>query len=392
MNIVIITYDRYPEGDAGSVREHAIAKLMKELEHNVFIIGMGTDDYKKENQFDNVSYISIRREFKNKLEKVKNYLLYKNRLKKALNEYNENHIINAILVVDVPFNAFFMIKSFAMKNKVKLIHDSVEWYSPSQFKFGVFSISFLKKELCNRFLINKKFNVIAISDYLYKHFSNKNINVIKIPVILDVKNMIYTTKTSNDKLTFLYAGSPGKKDYLEQIIEGILSLSDETLSQIEFKIIGITIEQLNKQLKVDSVALEKLNKCITFMGRIPRIKVIENIMQADYTILLRSEKYRYAKAGFPTKVVESLSCGTPVILNITSDLRNYIKDMQQGIIVKDCTANSFAQAIEKALTISNEQRELMRQESRKCAEQFFDYRNYKELLGNLLDRNLSEKS
>jgi hypothetical protein len=70
------------------------------------------------------------------------------------------------------------------------------------------------------------------------------------------------------------------------------------------------------------------------MGRIPRPQVLEELSKADFTVLMRSEEQRYAKAGFPTKFVESLATATPVIANSTSDLGMYLKDGENGYVVK----------------------------------------------------------
>ena len=40
MKIVIITGNNYPCGDAGAVRQHAMAKLLMDMGHDVFVIDM----------------------------------------------------------------------------------------------------------------------------------------------------------------------------------------------------------------------------------------------------------------------------------------------------------------------------------------------------------------
>ena len=61
---------------------------------------------------------------------LENYFRFKQRLKKFITQhYNENKI-DAILVGGIPLNALFFIKRFAKKNRINLIHNSVEWYSP----------------------------------------------------------------------------------------------------------------------------------------------------------------------------------------------------------------------------------------------------------------------
>ncbi len=42
MKIVIITGNNYPCGDAGAVRQHAMAKLLMDMGHDVFVVGYGS--------------------------------------------------------------------------------------------------------------------------------------------------------------------------------------------------------------------------------------------------------------------------------------------------------------------------------------------------------------
>lgn len=182
----------------------------------------------------------------------------------------------------------------------------------------------------------------------------------------------------------MYAGSPGKKDYLKDMIEGMSLLSHNELSRVRLVIIGITIEQLRKELKVNEDLLEKVKDNIKVLGWVSREIVLEHLKYADFTILLRSPMQRYAKAGFPTKIVESLASSTPVMVNITSDLGDYIKDMEQGVVVESCSPTSFAHSLRRALSLTYEQRQKMYIKARKCAEECFDYSKYKEVLAKIL--------
>ena len=57
-----------------------------------------------------------------------------------------------------------------------------------------------------------------------------------------------------------------------------------------------------------------------------------NISQSDFSILFRNSN-KMTNSGFPTKVSESISCGTPVITNSTSDLESYIINGKNGFLV-----------------------------------------------------------
>jgi len=102
-------------------------------------------------------------------------------------------------------------------------------------------------------------------------------------------------------------------------------------------------------------------------------------------VLLRPPA-RYAQAGFPTKVVESLALGTPVICNLTSDLGNYIHDGAEGIVCADYQPEDLVAALERALALSVEQRAAMRAAARARAEAAFDYRQYAAPLADFLAR------
>lgn len=59
------------------------------------------------------------------------------------------------------------------------------------------------------------------------------------------------------------------------------------------------------------------------------------VRQADYVVQQRDPGQEWAQAGFPSKVVESWTLGTPVITNLVSDLGNYAEDGVNSIILTD---------------------------------------------------------
>jgi len=358
--------------------------------HKVFFIGMGDTPCYDIRMFKGFKYTSLRiNQSQTSFRKsLKNYFGFKHRLKQFIIQYIVENKIDIILVVNIPLNALFFIKRFAKKNKIKLIHDSVEWYSPEQFKLKKFAPAYILKDLNNRIFIDKNFKVITISKYLENHFKSRGIETIRIPVIMDVNNLGCEKHTSEDKLTILYAGSPGKKDYLKEVIEGIALLNFDELKKIELRLIGFTLGQMKRELDIDKDVLNKIKSSINILSRVPREIVLKNLMQADFTVLLRSPVQRYAKAGFPTKVVESLASGTPVILNITSDLGDYVKDMEQGLIVAEYSSLAFCDTVRRAIKLTYEQRCEMCLKARKCAEKEFDYNKFEKQLSMFVSKDI----
>lgn len=378
---LILTYNRYPEGDAGAVRQLAFAKLLLELQFEPLIIGMGPAIGNQVKSYKNIKYTSFRNSGNNFFIKVKNFIGYKGKLKKFL---KINPTFDLILTVDLPLNAMMYIEKYAKNNNITLLHDSVEWYSPEEFKWGRLSPEYFRKDLKNRFFFKKPWKIIAISSYLQKYFESKGLDVIRIPVVLDIQDIDIEKKKVNDKTLIVYAGSPGKKDCFEKIIDAICLLNENQLDALEIRIIGVTEESFRKNLEISNEKWENLKKVINCIGRISRDKVLLNLKEADYTILIRNPELRYSKAGFPTKVPESLASGTPVICNLTSDLGLYLKDGFNAVLIDENNAECIANVLKKVILDTSFFRREMQQNAFNTALHFFDYKIYKEEIEKII--------
>ena len=386
--LLIVTYYKYPDGDAGAVRQYSFAKLYKKAGFDVTVAGMGDYTDFKTKDYNGIPYISFRNAKNSIFYKMLNYLGFKYRLRAFLKIFGD---CDYIQVVDIPPNALFYLKKYAKKHNIKLIYDSVEWYSPEQFVKGKYAVPYILKEKYNTKWIDNQFSVIAISSFLEKHFKSRGIDTVRIPVIMDIKSIPCKKNTQDKKTVFLYAGSPGKKDYLAEIVKGFSMLDKELLSGFELQLLGIEKNQLTELCGVEQSAAEYLGDSLVCLGRLPHREVIDRLSGADFTVLLRSERLRYAKAGFPTKVVESLATATPVITNLTSDLDKYLKDGYNSIIVRECSPEAFAEALKNALSLSVADKTQMYTNARKTAKEYFDYRVYADAITNFLDKEVNDE-
>ncbi len=381
---VIITENKYPLGDAGAIRQHATAKILQELGFCVTVVGYGKYTGNTLNEYEGVKYISLRAKSENKFVRLFYRLLFSFRAVRYVKKHIEKPSV--ILLVDTLPYGWKLVESYGVKNNVKLIHDSVEWYSPEEFSNGEKNIEYKLKEMTNSKIINKNWNVIAISKFLQNHFVSIAENVVRIPVIMDTDSILFKLEKKNTtkKLSFAYVGAPAKKDYLKEILEGFDLLEEEYKDLCELHIIGITESQLINDCGVDKNLVANLNKVLQIHGRLPHGEAIKWVREADHTLLLRDADLRYAKAGFPTKIVESLSCGTPPVCNFSSDLDMYLKDGENSFISESHRPEDLKNTLTRAINCSLEQRNKMRKSARKTAEEFFDYKNYIEIFRELL--------
>lgn len=379
-NVLIITRNRYPNEDAGAVRQHIFAKAFKDLGFSVTIIGMGkSTDFQYKN-YDGVEYISLRHKNSSYVQKIANQILYGKRLRNCIKKLEPK----IIMIVDLPLTVVSYIKKYACKKCITLIHDSVEWYSKEEFKLGKLDMNYIHKDLLNRYFIDNNFSVVAISEYLKNHFESDGKKVCRIPFVLDVKSIVAEKKLSDEKLIIVYAGTIGKKDYFDTIISALNKLDENQKQKIEFRIIGCNIDGFIKSTGISREKILLLGQTVKFLGRIPRKEVIENLKEANFTILIRPENLRYAAAGFPTKVTESLAYATPVIANITSDLGQYLSDNYNSVIVKDISANSICEAFGRVLKFDKNELEKLCKNARDTAETKLDYRLFSDKLKEIL--------
>ena len=379
--ILIISTGKYPNGNAGAVRQHAFAKLFEICGYSPFVIGLGeTTDYQYKD-YDGVHYTSFMAKNNCILNRILNIVLFKTRLKKFLKKSNG---FSKIMVVSIPPNALFYIKRYAKKKDIQLIHDSVEWYSPEEFSLGRYSLAYMINNAYNTKWINNSFKVIAISKYLQNHYLSRKITTTRIPVIMDILNMSCTKRVNVHKLVLVYAGTIGRKDHIREVIEGLAMLENDELLKLELRILGVNLEQLKYNTGISEECMRKVSPSLKCFGRVSRQVVLNNLEEADFTVLLRTSTQRYAKAGFPTKVVESLASATPPICNLTSDLGDYITDMVNGIVVENCTSKDFSLSVKRALKLTNEEKDNMKKMSRITAEKNFDYRIYSEKINDLV--------
>lgn len=301
-------------------------------------------------------------------EKLSNHLLFAKHVLELLEKLPRYDVI---IFYGISARIIATLLSYCRKNNIKLIIDVVEWYDYSHLPFGRFGPFALDVHLAMTRLIPKCDGVIAISTYLEKYYKDIGCKVIRVPIIMetnpeierDAKNIF-----SDIYLNLIYAGLIAKKDLIYEVINTVNRLSKEG-ALIRLHLIGNSYQELRKNIKFD------FGEEIICYGRLSQKEVFDYLRYADFSIFLRAQK-RYANAGFPTKFVESMNLGLPVITNLTSDLGLYLKDGYNGYVIDGCTPESVYNTLKKLLPYSRSEFFYMRENARKTAISNFNYKMY----------------
>lgn len=264
----------------------------------------------------------------------------------------------------------YPLLKYSRINKIKLIIDVVEWYDYASLPMGKYGLSAIDVHIAMTKLIPKADGIIVISKFLEKYYKSLNHNILKIPVMVDSCQPIMENKNigfDHDYLNLIYAGTPGKKDIIIPIIEAVNKLNKEGY-KIKFHILGCDSIYIKNQ-KIE------LSDNIIFYGKLPQDVVPNYLKEADFSILLRPNN-RKSNAGFPTKFVESLNAGLPVIANLTSDLSLYLKEGYNGFILEDYKITTLIEKFKYILSLPKSNFNIMRENAKNTAKEHFDYRNY----------------
>ena len=251
----------------------------------------------------------------------------------------------AVIAYNYPTLALWKLRSLCRKRGIQLYGDCTEWHT-----LGKFSLKFLFIQVDMffrmRFVQKHLDGMIVISRYLENYYK-KFTKTVVLPPLVDIQDSKWNRETvqPHSGIRLVYFGSPGPhKDMLGEIVKTITQMPQEGCLQI----VGITEEQFDGFYPGDATLARQLvvQKKLKFFGRLPHREVLEIVKNSDYSIFYR-HRTRTNMAGFPTKFVESISCGVPVITTDTSDLREYAANGRNAILLPE---DAFEMQLNQLLT------------------------------------------
>lgn len=388
MRVLFFSLFEFPDACAAATRVVNLVKTLQAEKCTVDVLGV-TDSTSASlsGTVRDIPYTLIR------MKREYGYRAHKRnfQLNRDLKEYlaNQRESYDVIVLSNVYFDCAGVFLKYSKKHGSKIIVNAVEWYDQESTRFkGVRGkINLIKNRLALMCIHKKMGNILAISSLLDNYYKNRGCNTITIPTIVDLSeyaSVLNISSNESDKLCVAYAGSPGRKDYIANAIRAIELLTEAERAKAELHFYGPEIKALY-DLGLTEEFLSTYKENIFCHGRIPYAEVKEKIAAADFTVLLRPNK-RYANAGFPTKVGESMACGTPVIANITSDLGKYIIDGKTGIVCANESPEACAEAFRRALAMTAEEKTAMRRAAYEMANTAFDYRAYVDKMSEFLNK------
>ena len=385
MKIVYALAAYYPFGSAYASRVLNFCRLLSYMGHEpiVFCDYLSNDVkcgsvHEAQHEGVKVHFLTNRRTTMDKLT-----VMY--RTPAALDAFLSKEKVD-VIITSSSSNRFNRVRKVARKHKTPLLLETCEKYHHSNWRFGKYDYRYYQFMYCWKHTYRKADGIIAISSYLRKHFDSLGLKTVRIPTIMDVSKMEWrgNMEDSSD-ISFIFAGGlGGGKDRLVEFIEAMYRLQGKTKRRAILNIYGPSKADIAEQLGDKVKLLDALSNVVNIKGRIPQEEIPEMIRQNDFGIILRPQR-ESSHAGFPTKLAEYMSVGTPVLANRTSDIEMYLHSGENGFLLKENTVDSVTEALKMISELDIDEMVMMRNAARRTAEKAFDFRVYCDQLQYLLD-------
>lgn len=320
-NILYLGGFELPDKNAAAQRVMANAKLLREMGFEVSFIGISKDIENAPHIVDGfasnpVPYPS------NTIEWMHQIFIFvsKTEILKRKPDY--------VVLYNFPAFASLRILKFCHKYGIKVVHDLTEWESAR----GWSPRNVIRKidiNLRMRYCMKKMDGVICISRFLFDYYK-RHTKCILVPPTVDLKNPKWDRErklTSEGTIKLIYAGTAGfgNKDLLDCIVDAMIGKKN-----LELTVIGMTKEQYVEGYGKNIPESVQVN----FRGRVPHTEAVKAVQQSDFQMLIRDSNLKN-NAGFPTKFVESMSCCTPIIATLTSNIGDFLVDGKNGFVVSE---------------------------------------------------------
>lgn len=351
-----------PDKNAAAQRVLSIAKAFREFGYETFFYGITqTDEF--EGDVDGFHYEACRHP-----KSIIAWLKYA--IGDGILKYIKDKSPDFVFLYNYPAVAQERVIKYCRKKGIKTIGDITEWRHPPMGPVRV--DTYLRMTFSNKHLDG----IIVISKYLSDFYKGKFL--IQLPPMVDkhdTKWDIQPKDFQKDIIKLVYIGTGSVKDRLDKIIKGIQMVES---NRLHLDVIGINGKQYADIYKQ---SINPTSRGVVFHGRLPHKEALSFLKGADFQIFFR-DQIRKNNAGFPTKFVESMSAGVPVITNRISNIEDYVRNGENSFMIEHPEEGEICEILKQVSTLSRDEIENIKS---KCLKEEFDYRKYVKQLESFME-------
>ncbi|TVZ23005.1 glycosyltransferase involved in cell wall biosynthesis [Dokdonia sp. Hel_I_63] len=384
--IIYIGGFELPDKNAAAHRVIANGKLLRDVGYNVHFMGISNERIYSNKTFYGFNSSALK--YPNSIISWFEYITtFKNYIK-LIESYSNVH---SIICYNLPSGSLYRLLKYCKKKEIKIFSDCTEWYiAPKTGNFLARTVKSWDIKLRMNNLHIKLDGVIAISSFLDTYYSNQGVKTLQIPPLIDKEDSKWPTNIllkTNTTVNLIYSGSPFAltkgsevKDRLDLIIDGLYLIS-KTFKDFKLTILGMDLSGFLIVFPDYKDKLLSLGELIDWKGRVPHNEALDLLKKSDFSIFLRDTNL-VTTAGFPTKFVEALSCGIPVLTNRNSNLADYLIEGKNGFWIDTSSEDSVYDSLSEVFKINKNDLKILKESV--LEDKIFDYRSYMTVFENFL--------
>lgn len=318
-----------PDKNAAAHRVLAIAKALRDGGIEVIFFGVSKSNNERDvlrTKTEVQGFISYSVPYPKEKKEWVEYLISPKSAKTLIEEYGS---IDGVICYNYQAVAFNHLRKYCKTRGIKIYSDCTEWYNTEGASIA-FKVLKGFDTWYRMTIVQKKLDgLLVISNYLKKYYSSCK-NVIVVPPLVDCKEQKWDIpeKELGTSVNFVYAGKPGNKDKIGEIVAAFCNLIKNY--DCRLLVVGISKEQfLQANPEADA---ENIPNEIVFLGRVSHAQSIAYLKGSDCSLIIR-DSTRTNNAGFPTKFVEAVTLGVGVIATDISDLAVYADKLDNVLLV-----------------------------------------------------------
>lgn len=219
----------------------------------------------------------------------------------------------------------------------------------------------------------------------YQKMAKPDAKFMHLPMTVDVKRFqnVATINVYN-KPYIAYTGTfNNAKDGVDILIKSFAKIANK-YPQYHLYLAGFWHYDVSMQEEL----IEKfgLKHRITYLGVLNKDQIPVFVCNADLLVLSRPDSHQ-AQGGFPTKLGEYLATGNPVCVTKVGEIPNYLEDNVSAFMATPGDVDSFADAMDRALSDSVNARKVG-MHGREVADREFNAETLSKRFSDFLQENI----
>jgi len=347
MNVVFSVNVPYPLGMAGSMRVRLFAEYLARQNHYTSVLVTNSDNGQNQRNgiLNKVKYMNLSH---SKIPYIFHLLLYPIRVFICISKLRKKDSRNILIVYgDIDFLTMPVIifaKLFKFKVVVDVVEDRTLQSEALSFKAKA---NLYLSELLMPITIKLIDGLVVISSYLKQKFEKIDSKILIKLIPVSAANLLNTppiVSDNKDIINLVYCGSFGVKDGLKFLLDAFDQASNK-YPNLHLTLVGTPSEKIQKQVS--------LANNINVTGYLDDSEYWKKLYSADILCMTRIDS-PFANAGFPFKLGEYLATGRVVIATDVGDVKNYLVDKRDALIVSPSSAQAIDTAIDYFISNIND--------------------------------------